>query len=38
MITGNQKQRDEIAFPLDRFYDEPDTPFNPIEAHSECLA
>ncbi len=38
MITGKQKQRDEIALPTEGFYDEPDTPFNPLEARSECLA
>lgn len=30
MITTGRRLRDEIALPTSRFYDAPDTPFNPV--------
>lgn len=38
MINGDQIQTSESVESISYFYDQPDTPFNPAEVHSECLA
>lgn len=38
MVTVPISRKDERAFPIGQFYDEPDTPFNPADVASECLA
>ena len=37
MIAETDNRWDEIALPISHFYAEQDTPFNPLEAHRDCL-